>query len=333
MRHAILVAILFNILVFKPACSEPIELIFGHVGDANSIHEMTAREFARRVGARLNGRVKVTVIGGSALGNDIELEKKVLDGSVTFFLPSVTFDKVDPVFSVWSLPYLVLSREIIRSSRDRLLNEYFRPAAEAKGFHLLALWENGFRHVTNNVRPIVYPSDLKDVRIRVGQGSSTRIIFEAYGANVIDYPYGQALYDALKDGRIDGQENPFGNIYTARYHEVQKYLSLTAHQYLPFYMVTSKKTWELLPPADRDELQKIAEELQDWAMVLGEKLDNYYLEKLRPHIAINKIETLAFVIASIPIYQKFAATVPHGKELISLLYDKTSLAVADQRWQ
>jgi tripartite ATP-independent transporter DctP family solute receptor len=332
MRFQLLVAILLNVLTFNRSYSEPIDLIFGHVGDENSIHDMTAREFARRVGARLNGRVRITVTGGSALGNDIELEKKVLDGSVTFFLPSVTFDKVDPVFSVWSLPYLVLGRDIIRNSRARLLNEYFRPAAEAKGFHLLALWENGFRHVTNNVKPIVFPSDLRDVRIRVGQGSSTRTIFEAYGAKVIEWPYGQALYDALKDGRIDGQENPFGNIYTARYHEVQKYLSLTAHQYLPLYVVTSKKTWDALPPADREEVEKIAEELQDWAMDLGEKLDNFYLEELRSRIAINKIETLAFVIASIPIYQKFAARVPHGKELISLLYDKTSLAVADRRW-
>lgn len=331
----VLYILLFSLLLFtssghaeeKPA---PVELIFGHTGNTGSIHDLTAREFARRVNTELRGKVFVRIAGASELGNEAEMLEKVKRGDIAFCLPAPTLIRLDAVFAVLELPYLVLSREHIKRVREKLLNEYFRPAAAANGIQLLAMWENGFRHITNNVRPIVTPADLVGIKIRISQGSRLKVGFKQYGANPEEFPFGQPLYNALKTGQFDGQENPFGNIYTAKLQEVQKYLSLTSHQYGTLYLVTSTKQWAALPPKAQRVISKAAEDLQDWSMQLGQQMDQKLRATLGETMQINEVDTLAFLLASLPIYLNYAKEVPKGKELIRLLYDKTSLSMLDQ---
>lgn len=317
----------------KPAKGKKvIELTLGHTGNAGSIHDRTASEFAKRVNEALKGKVVVTVVGDSKLGNEAQMLEKTKSGEIAFSLPAPTLVKVDPAFAVFEMPYLVLSRDHVRKARADLISKYFEPAAEKNGLHLLALWENGFRHITNNVRPITTPADLKDVKLRVSQGSRLKNVFNSYGAKAEEFPFGQPLIDAIKAGKFDGQENPVGNIYTAKLHEVQKYLSFTGHQYGPLYLVSGKESWNKLPKSAQKTISKIAVELQDWSMKEGEKLEKEYTEKLRETMQVNKIDSISFLIASFPIYQAYAKEVPEGKALIRLLHDRTSFASAGSTW-
>jgi TRAP-type C4-dicarboxylate transport system substrate-binding protein len=243
-------------------------------------------------------------------------------------MPSTVMSSVSPAYSVFEVPYLVLSREHVRKARRELMIKYFRPAAEAKGLAVLGMWENGFRHVTNNVRPVVTPKDLAGLKMRVPQGSRLLTVFKSYGAEATEFPFAQPLIDAIKRGQFDGQENPYIVIKSAKIDEVQKYLSVTSHNYLPVYLVGNTRKLEALPADVRGTIRKVAEEMQDWCLKTGEKRDKEMRERLAKTMKINEVNVISFLAASYPSYLQFAKEVPEGKALIKLLYDPRSFAQA-----
>ncbi|MGO8953400.1 MAG: TRAP transporter substrate-binding protein [Rhodomicrobium sp.] len=311
----------------------PIKLRLGHIGSPGSLYDLTAAEFAKRVSEKLQGKVVVTVFPDSILGNDPQMLDKVTLGELDFCMPAPATAAISPVFSVFDVPYLVLTREHVRASRQKLIQMYFQPAAGAKGLLVLGMWENGFRHITNNVRPIHTPRDLKGLKIRVPQGSRFLTVLKSYGAAPGEYPFGQPLVEALRNGTFDGQENPFTMIRSLKMDRVQKYLSLTHHTYMPVYLMGNEKKMAALPPDVQAVIKRTAEDLQDWSMSAGEKLDIELRDQLSGTVAINEVDTLAFLAASFPAYTQFAAEVPQGKALIRLLYDRTSLAATGHTWQ
>src|SRR5215469_4950934 len=138
------------------ARSAGVELRFGHIGGAGSLFEATAQEFARRANEQLAGKMHVTVYGNSALGDDTVMLEKVKSGVITFSLPTAVMESVDDVFGIFEMPFLIRSRAHMSRVRNAIFASTLQPAAKAKGFRLLAVWEVGFRHITNNVRPIRY---------------------------------------------------------------------------------------------------------------------------------------------------------------------------------
>jgi TRAP-type transport system periplasmic protein len=322
-------------LAAQPSKTSPrIELRLGHVGSAGSLYDLTANEFARRVKEELHGAVNVTVIPNSQLGNDVQMLEKVRRGELDFCLPAPATSSINPMFSVFDVPYLVLTRQRVKNARELILNKYFRPAAHTQGLLILGLWENGFRHITNNVRPIETPRDLRGLKIRVPQGSRFLAALKLYGAAPAEYPFGPPLVEALKAGTFDGQENPFSLIRSLKLDAVQKYLALTYHNYMPVYLVGNEKKFAALPADAQAALKKIGADLQDWSMSKGEQLDLDLRWELSQTMAINEIDTRSFLSASVPAYKQFAAEVPEGKELIRLLYDRTNFTAATgQSWQ
>jgi tripartite ATP-independent transporter DctP family solute receptor len=197
------------------------------------------------------------------------------------------------------------------------------PTVDAKGLKIIAVWENGFRHITNNRRPINTPDDLKGVKLRVPEGKWRVKMFQAYGANPTPMKFSE-LFTALQTGVVDGQENPFANIVSAKFYEVQKFLSLTNHLYTPAYVTVGAKKWATLPADVRQVLEETAREVQPFVYATAEKWDTDLLAKLRTSgIQINEANRDAFVSASRPIYDEFSRDVPGAKALI----DK-SLALA-----
>ncbi|HSC72498.1 MAG TPA: TRAP transporter substrate-binding protein, partial [Candidatus Methylomirabilis sp.] len=190
----------------------------------------------------------------------------------------------------------------------------FDPLPE-KGLRLLGVWENGFRVITNNVRPIVKPEDLKGIKLRVPSGVWRVKMFRAYGANPTPLAYSE-VFAALQAGVMDGQENPFPQIYGGKFHEVQKYLSLTDHVYTPAYAIVSERFWKTLPFDVQQVLGKTAMEVGDFARSEGARLDKELQEKMQKSLKINEVDKEAFVTASKPVYEEFAKEVKGGKELI-----------------
>jgi tripartite ATP-independent transporter DctP family solute receptor len=180
------------------------------------------------------------------------------------------------------------------------------------------VWENGFRHITNNVRPIVKPEDLQGIKLRVPGGVWRVKMFKAYGANPSPMPLAE-VYSALQSGVMDGQENPFPQIASAKFHEVQKFLSLSGHVYTPAYLVISEESWKKLPGDVQVTLSKIASEMGDFARSEGERLDKELMQKVAPPMKANEVDKDAFIKASRAIYDDFGKEVPGGAELVKLV--------------
>ena len=111
--------------------------------------------------------------------------------------------------------------------------------ASAKGLELLALWDNGIRHTSNNVHPIESPDDLAGLKIRTPPDPMTIDIFTTLGANPSALAFSE-LYIARQQGVVDGQENPLSHIYTSKLYEYQKYITLTGHKYETAPLLASK---------------------------------------------------------------------------------------------
>jgi TRAP-type C4-dicarboxylate transport system substrate-binding protein len=126
-------------------------LDLGHVGDPGSLYEAVSNSFAECVGA--SGLATVQTYGSSQLGNDEEMLQKLKLGQIDFSVPSSVMSSVSPTFGVFEMPYLIKSRDHMKKVRDGM-RDVFVDAAADRGYQILGFWENGFRHVTNNVKPI-----------------------------------------------------------------------------------------------------------------------------------------------------------------------------------
>jgi tripartite ATP-independent transporter DctP family solute receptor len=295
------------------------ELKFGHVGNPGSLFEASANEFAERANAKFEEQgldYKVVVFGSSQLGTDEELMQKLRLGTVDLALPSTVMSSTVDAFGVFEMPYLVKDREHMKRIEQEIFWPTLAPLAEEQGYKILAVWENGFRHITNNARPIETPEDLQGIKLRVPSGKWRVKMFQAYDANPTPMAFSE-VFTALQTGVIDGQENPFAQIWSAKFQEVQKYLSLTGHVYTPAYVTAGKQKFESLPAEVQQVLEETAKETQGFVYETAAQLDQDLLTKLREGgIQVNEADKDAFIAASQPIYDEFSSEVDGGKELI-----------------
>lgn len=307
----------------QAAQAQVIELKVGNTTPASGNQSISANEFARRVNAQMAGKVHVTVFDNSQLGNEREMLQKLKIGTLDLSQPSTIMSTVSPEFGLFDMPYLIKDRAHFQRFLAEVFWKDIAPKAEAKGYKIVAVYENGFRHITNNKRAINTPDDLKGIKIRIPRGVWRQKMFEAYGASPAPLEFNE-LFVALQSGVMDGQENPLPNIWGGKLNEVQKYLTMTNHVYTPSFLTAGLDRWKKLPPDIQAQIEKIARETQSWALDSAEKEDVAVLEKLKSAgIAVNTANRESFVAASKPVYELFGKEVPGGQALI----DKT-LALA-----
>jgi tripartite ATP-independent transporter DctP family solute receptor len=220
------------------------------------------------------------------------------------------------------MPFLIRNRAHVRKVREAILNPVLRPAAKAKGYLILGMWEDGFRHITNNVRPIHTPADLKGIKLRVPKGIWRIKMFEAYGTKTVPMGFGE-VYQGLQSQTIDGQENPLTFIESSKFYEVQKYLSLSNHVYFPSFVLVSEEHFAKLPPKTRQVLSETAVKMQDWVLERARKLEKDLVEKMSPYLTVNEVDPLSFTIESRKIYEEYAKSSPASKSLIKTVYSLT----------
>jgi len=296
-------------------------LKFGHVGKPGSLFEASVEEFAKRANANLDGKAEIQVFGSSQLGKDKELLQKLKLGQVTFSLPSSVMSSVADEFGIFEMPYIIKDRDHMGRVEEALMDSVLQPAAKAQGYRILALFENGFRHITNNTRPINQPSDLEGIKLRTPKGEWRVKMFKSYGANPTPMAFSE-VFAALQTGVIDGQENPYAQIASAKFQEVQKYLSITGHVYTPAYVLVSEEHFSALPQDVQDILTTTAKETQAYVYELAAQLETDLLAELEAGgIEVNTADKQAFIDASAPIYEEFASAVSGGGELTKTVLD------------
>ncbi|MEY3969709.1 MAG: hypothetical protein RL617_722 [Pseudomonadota bacterium] len=296
--------------------AQELEIKLGHVGSPGSLFALSSEEFAKRANAKLAGKAKVTVFGSSQLGGDKEMVQKLKLGTIDLALPSSVMTSESDLFGIFELPYLVQDRKHMQRIEKDIVWPVLAPEAEKKGLKILGVWENGYRHITNNKRPIVVPADLKGIKLRVPEGKWRVRMFQEYGANPSPMSF-KEVFTALQTGVMDGQENPFTQIYSAKFQEVQKFISLSGHVYTPAYLTAGSKKWATLPADVRKILEDTAKETQAFVYELAAKEDRELLEKITAAgTKANEVDKKAFVAASRDIYKDFGTEVKGAQSLI-----------------
>jgi tripartite ATP-independent transporter DctP family solute receptor len=212
------------------------------------------RTFAEVLEARVGDGVSIELFDGGALGDEIAQMELVRAGEVDVVPMGSDVVEIDNKFAVFDMPFLFADRVTAQKSLDgglgRLLTDSLRGTT---GLETLAFGELGFRVISNNVRPIYTPADLKGLKLRT-PGSQTRIMaFQELGAAPTPMNLGE-VYLALQQGALDGQENPLSVVKEFSFFEVQKYVSLTRHVYTPITLVMNSKKWATLSPVFQKEV-------------------------------------------------------------------------------
>jgi tripartite ATP-independent transporter DctP family solute receptor len=231
-------------------------------------------------------------------------------------IPSTVMSSVVPAYGLFEMPYLVRDRDHMKRIEKDVVWPTLAPLAEKSGYQVLAVWENGFRQITNNLHPIRVPEDLRGIKLRVPKGKWRIKMFQAYGASPSAMGLSE-VFVALQTGVMDGEENPLTQIYTSKFQEVQKFLSMTDHVYTPAYLVASPRKWSLLPADQRKAVENAAKETQPFVYETGAKMDKELLGKIKEAgLKVNDADKAAFQKASKPVYDEFSQEVPNGKEMI-----------------
>lgn len=293
------------------------EIKLGHVGEPGSLFAKSSDEFARIANAKLAGKAKVVVYGSSQLGGDKPMVQKLKLGTIDLALPSSVMSSEVDLFGIFEMPYLVADRAHMSKIEQAVVWPVLAPAAEKKGLKIIGVWENGVRHITNNKRPINKPEDLQGIKLRTPQSTWRVAMFKAYGANPSPMGFSE-LFTALQTGVMDGQENPYTQIYSAKLHEVQKYLSITGHVYTPAYLTAGANKWKSYSPEIQKALTEAAKETQAYVYKEAAADEVALLDKIKAAgVMVNTADGAAFVKASSAIYDEFAKKVPGSGELIA----------------
>lgn len=302
-----------------PVAAETFIVAIG--GASNSLQGRSAAKFVEDLQARLGDEHTVEFYADGQLGDDKEMMQKLRLGTVQFTLLSSVMANVAPEFALFDMPFLVQDRAHLKAIDKEVVEGQIAPKARDKGLEVLSTWENGFRQITNNARPINKPEDLSGLKIRTPSSEWRVAMFKEWGSNPTPMAFSE-VFVALQTGTMDGQENPLTNITGANFQEVQKYLSMTDHVYSPIYLTTGAGQWDDMDETVKAAVAEVAAEVQDWSLAEGERADKELIAKIEEAgVEVNTADKQAFIEASAPIYAAFAEQVPGGAELVQKARD------------
>ena len=217
--------------------------------------------FADKVKEKTDGRITVDTFGNGVLGSEPQLQSSLQGGIIdVMFGPTSNLVGSVPGYLIFDLPFFYKDFAAVDAVMDgEVGKELFNRLDTEMGIVGLAYMDNGFRHITNALRPINTVEDLSGIKIRVIPNPLFLATFEALGTNPVPLPYPE-LFSALETGAVEAQETPVGLIYASRFYEVQDHLALTGHVYTPFVLLASKKWFGGLSAEDQALVMEAAQE-------------------------------------------------------------------------
>ncbi len=281
-----------------------------HAQPEGNPRSVSLLQFAADVEAETYGHVRVEVVGDSKLGSEREQLEQVMAGSIQG-MRGGQFD-FTPRLLMFTLPFLTSDRAQIDALLESdLAKEVCDEAGRTTGTVILDLCDaGGYRQLSNNVRPIKRPEDLKDLRMRTNTMETTAMIFEAVGATAESIPYAD-LYMSLQTDLVDGQDNPWINVYDKELYDVQKYFTEVNYQFHPDPFYVNAQWWKDLPQEFRDILTHCAEEMgayNDRLIDEGTQAAREAIESTGATIYVPTAREMdAFRAAMEPVYEQYVA--------------------------
>jgi len=262
---------------------------------------------AQEVEKGTNGRIIIKNFFSGSLGGEresiesVQLGTQELTGTSTGPIPNFV-----PAVKILDIPFLFRDKAHARAVLDGPIGQALLKEFDSKGFKALAWSENGVRHMTNNKRPINLPDDLKGLKMRTMENPVHVAAYKGFGIITTPMAFPE-VFTALQQGVVDGQENPLSVIMAAKFEQVQKFMTLTAHVYSPALLLMNKAAFEKLSPADQKVFLDAAKLAAAATRARVDKDDASGVADLRAK-GMNIIETFdksAFVARLAPVFTQF----------------------------
>lgn len=298
---------------------ESITLQLGHALSPGTPASDNIDAVAENVAERTDGRVEFDIYPDSQLGSETEMLEQIQVGSMDSGAIMVgSMQTLDMKMAIEDLPYMWADIENAREAYKGEFGEELASIMEEQGMTKIGYLEWGFRHVTNNEKPIVQPEDLEDMNIRVAETALRVDAFEQVGALPTVMAFSE-VYGALQQGALDAQENPLANIVAPRFYEVQDYLSLTGHFYNTVMVVADTETWDSISEEDQQVIIEEFETASEEVQTANDEMEAEYLAELEENgMEINDdVDTEAFREAMLPVYDEWEEDV-FGEELMNI---------------
>ncbi|MFC3282166.1 TRAP transporter substrate-binding protein [Litchfieldella rifensis] len=294
-------------------------LKLAHAAPHGDTQQAAAERFAELVEERTDGEVTVKVFGNGVLGNDQQMISGVRSGTIDIEMSgNPNFAGLEPALGAFDLPYIFADREQAYRVLDGEVGQRALGLLEDDGLKGLAFWEVGFRAMTNAKHPIKTPDDVKGLVMRTNSNKSLIEAFSLLGANPVPMPIGE-LYTALETGTVDAQDHPIGIVWSAGFHEVQDYLSLTNQAYTSLIMVMNQDKFASLSPAYQQVLVESAREAGDYQRELNIENEQRIIAALRDSgMRVEEdVDTAAFQEVIRPTWDSYIAE--NGSEWIDAI--------------
>ncbi|RXJ96277.1 C4-dicarboxylate ABC transporter [Malaciobacter molluscorum] len=300
-------------------------LKFSHVVSANTPKGKAADYFEKRLEELSNGQIDVQVYPSSQLYKDNAVLKALKLDSVQMAAPSFSkFGKIVPQLALFDLPFLFKDIDHLHRVQDGEVGKELKSMVTEKGYKALSFWDNNFKQFTSSKKPILMPSDAEGQKFRIMSSKVLEEQFKAVGASPQMMPFSE-VYSALQQGVIDAAENPISNIYTKKFHEVQKYLTISNHGYLGYLVVMSEKFWNSLTPELQKDVEQAMKEATEKEREYANELDKEQFDLIKKYaketgkleiFTLNDEQRKAWKEATSKIYPDFYDKDVIGKDLI-----------------
>jgi C4-dicarboxylate-binding protein DctP len=324
MKKIILGAVASAVLATSGLAAE-YTLKFSHVVSDNTPKGKAARFFEQRLEELSNGRIDVQVYPSSQLYKDNAVLKALRLNSVQMAAPSFSkFGKIVPQLAIFDLPFLFNDIDHLHRVQDGPVGDKLKALVNRKGFVALAFWDNHFKQLSSSKKPLIMPEDAKGQKFRIMSSKVLEAQFHAVGANPQMMPFSE-VYSGLQQGVIDGQENTNSNIFTKKFHEVQKYLTVSNHGYLGYLVVMSKKFWNSLPADLQAKVTQAMKEATDKEREYADELNTKQFNEIKEYakktgklevFTLTDSQRAAWKDAVSKIYPEFYSNRKIGEDLI-----------------
>lgn len=333
MKRKLIIALLFVMMIVLTACGRPGSSSESNDGDSDSEYSISiaylvsedqsthlaAEDFKERLEENSDGQISVELFAnGSLYDSDREAIEAVQLGNVEMTIPALAaVSSFNKHMMVFDLPFLFEDYDHVYSVLDGELGDELFEEIEEDDLKGLEYGANGFRHITNNKKPIESPDDLKGQKFRTLESEVQTNAFKALGANASPFAFGE-LYTALQQGTYDAMESPISLLYTNKFYEVQDYLTVSSHMYAPTALLMNNDFYQELPDDLKEIVDDAAEQYRDEQRELAEEQDEEWIDKLEEEgMEINELtdeQKEAFIEESDSVYEKYEDKI--GKDVI-----------------
>lgn len=261
--------------------NKQIVINFSHVVAENTPKGQAAERFAKLVAEKTKGKVKVEVFPNGVLYAEGEEVNALIRGEIQMIAPAYSnMTELLPEWLILDLPYIFKDDDHVEAVFNGEIGEALLGELKKHNIKGIAFWSNGFKQMTSNRGPLKAPADFIGQRFRIMPSKALEDQFRELGVNTNAMPFNQ-VYRNLESGYLDGEENTISNIYSKRFYQIQKYMTISNHGYLGYSVMMNQEFWDSLPKDIQKQISEAMDETTDWLYTQSKKINEQQLNLIK----------------------------------------------------